>query len=75
MAKALLLFGFLSVVVPLVVVVGAQVPADPMVDRARRLLREVPVIDGHNDYPWEVRQKAQFRSGEARHAAAAADRS
>jgi len=30
------------------------------VERARRLLREVPIIDGHNDYPWEVRQKAGF---------------
>jgi len=35
-----------------------QVPPDPMVDRARRLLRDVPVIDGHNDYPWAVREKA-----------------
>src|SRR4029078_7102517 len=26
-------------------------------DRARRLLREVPIIDGHNDYPGRVRQK------------------
>jgi len=34
--------------------------SDPQLDRARRLLREVPVIDGHNDYPWEVRQKAQL---------------
>ena len=34
--------------------------SDPELDRARRLLRDVPVIDGHNDYPWEVRQKAQL---------------
>lgn len=27
-----------------------------MVERARRLLREVPVFDGHNDYPWQVRE-------------------
>ena len=32
--------------------------ADAMLERARRLLREVPIIDGHNDYPWEVRGKA-----------------
>ena len=42
--------------VPLTVLAGGQ--ADPLLDRARRLLREVPVIDGHNDYPWEVRGKA-----------------
>ncbi|HET9268532.1 MAG TPA: dipeptidase [Vicinamibacterales bacterium] len=31
---------------------------DALLARARRLLAETPVIDGHNDYPWEVRQKA-----------------
>ena len=33
-------------------------PADSFLDRARALHRQVPVFDGHNDYPWEVRQKA-----------------
>jgi membrane dipeptidase len=32
---------------------------DQMVERARRLLREVPVFDGHNDYPWQVRELAK----------------
>ena len=31
---------------------------DDALARARRLLANTPVIDGHNDYPWEVRQKA-----------------
>ncbi len=26
--------------------------------RARAILRRVPLIDGHNDYPWETREKA-----------------
>lgn len=26
--------------------------------RARRLHREVPLVDGHNDYPWTLREKA-----------------
>jgi membrane dipeptidase len=30
-----------------------------LLDRARSLHRQVPLIDGHNDYPWQVRQKAQ----------------
>jgi membrane dipeptidase len=30
-----------------------------MVERARRLVREVPVFDGHNDYPWQVRELAR----------------
>jgi membrane dipeptidase len=28
-------------------------------DRARRLLRDAPVFDGHNDYPWQVRELAK----------------
>ncbi len=32
--------------------------ADPaLVERARRILREVPLVDGHNDVPWELRQR------------------
>lgn len=30
----------------------------PLLDRARALHRQVPMFDGHNDYPWEVREKA-----------------
>jgi membrane dipeptidase len=32
--------------------------ADEMLERARTLHRQVPMFDGHNDYPWEVRQQA-----------------
>jgi len=35
----------------------AQV-SDQMLERAKRLLRDSPVIDGHNDYPWAVHEKA-----------------
>ncbi len=28
-------------------------------ERARRILREVPLIDGHNDLPWEYRQRVK----------------
>jgi membrane dipeptidase len=35
----------------------AQQPAgDALLDRARTLHRQVPLIDGHNDYPWAVRE-------------------
>lgn len=30
-----------------------------LLDRARALTRQSPLIDGHNDYPWELREKAQ----------------
>ena len=30
-----------------------------LLERARALHRETPLIDGHNDYPWALREKAQ----------------
>ena len=30
---------------------------DPELERARRLLSRHPVIDGHNDLPWKIREK------------------
>ncbi len=41
-----------------VATVAAQ-QADPMIERAHRLLRDTPVFDGHNDYPWQVRELAK----------------
>lgn len=38
---------------------AAMRQGDPMVERARRILRDVPVFDGHNDYPWQVRELAE----------------
>src|SRR5918994_1167409 len=40
----------------------AEIPAQPdarLLDRARALLKSSPLIDGHNDYPWAVRENAQ----------------
>jgi membrane dipeptidase len=31
--------------------------ADSLLTRARALMREVPLIDGHNDLPWEMRSR------------------
>jgi membrane dipeptidase len=30
-----------------------------LIDRARALHKQVPLIDGHNDYPWALRENAQ----------------
>jgi membrane dipeptidase len=30
-----------------------------LLERARSLLKQTPLIDGHNDYPWALREKAQ----------------
>jgi membrane dipeptidase len=48
----------LTSAIPLVLTAGTRQEPDPMLDRARRILRDTPVIDGHNDYPWAVREKA-----------------
>jgi len=32
---------------------------DALLAHARKLHKEVPLIDGHNDYPWELRTKAK----------------
>jgi membrane dipeptidase len=29
---------------------------DPALEHARKLLRQTPLIDGHNDLPWEIRE-------------------
>jgi len=55
MSKTILILALILCVAPLAAALSPQ--SDPLLDRARRLLGEVPVIDGHNDYPWEVRDK------------------
>ncbi|MEZ5316266.1 MAG: dipeptidase [Vicinamibacterales bacterium] len=54
LAPALLL----ALVVPMVAF-SRPAQSDPMLERARALLRQTPVIDGHNDYPMAVREQAE----------------
>ncbi len=35
----------------------AGVASDPQVEQAREILRQVPLIDGHNDVPWQYRSR------------------
>jgi membrane dipeptidase len=46
------------VLLALLVTSGATVAAqsDPALERARKILRSVPLIDGHNDLPWAIRE-------------------
>ena len=37
---------------------AAQAPDAALLERARALHKQVPLIDGHNDYPWAVRENA-----------------
>jgi membrane dipeptidase len=53
-----MVLSLVAVLLPLVILANAQ-GQDAALERAQRLLREVPVIDGHNDYPWAVHEQAQ----------------
>jgi membrane dipeptidase len=53
-----MVLSFVAVLLPFVILANAQ-GQDAALEKAQRLLREVPVIDGHNDYPWAVREKAE----------------
>src|SRR5688572_13235554 len=35
---------------------GGQAPDAALIQRAKALHKQVPLIDGHNDYPWAVRE-------------------
>ncbi|MGA7616236.1 MAG: dipeptidase [Thermoanaerobaculia bacterium] len=50
-------FGFLP---PAGAQPAAPVPTPAMLEHARSILHQVPLIDGHNDLPWEIR--TQFDS-------------
>lgn len=46
------LLALLCAVTPLA---GQGVPEDAALRRARQLLATLPIVDGHNDLPWEIR--------------------
>lgn len=52
--------AFLTVVVAAAAGLSAQ-SASSLADRAAALHKAVPVIDGHNDYPWALREKSPGR--------------
>jgi membrane dipeptidase len=37
---------------------GVTAQSDPLLDRARRLLKDTPIVDGHNDLPDALKDKA-----------------
>ena len=48
--------GFLLLALLVTTAAGAVAQNDPALERARKILRSVPLIDGHNDLAWEIRQ-------------------
>ena len=60
------LFGALSLLLflgasPLSAQTGAAAADDQYLARAKRILRETPLIDGHNDLPWRIREDSVAR--------------
>lgn len=58
MTKVLLAVLAVACAAPMLMTLQAQ-SADPLMTRAMQLLKDAPIIDGHNDYPWAVREKAK----------------
>jgi membrane dipeptidase len=58
MSRTLAVFAVLACALPVTLMSRTQ-PTDKMLERAKKLLRDSPVIDGHNDYPMAVREKAE----------------
>lgn len=56
MTKVLLAALAVACAAPMLMTLQAQT-ADPLMARALKLLKDAPIIDGHNDYPWAVREK------------------
>jgi membrane dipeptidase len=44
-----------------VLVLDSSARQDDLLERARRLHKSAPLIDGHNDYPWELRESTPDR--------------
>lgn len=43
---------------------GEAPEEEPMIERAREILRSAPLIDGHNDTPWQYRGRVENRLSE-----------
>jgi membrane dipeptidase len=50
---------FLATVGLTLPMIAAAQQSDPHLAKARRVLRAVPLVDGHNDLPWAIRNAAQ----------------
>src|SRR5690349_17384041 len=52
--------GALAVLALTVLAAQTPGPESALVDRAHKLLKEVPLIDGHNDLCWAMRENAGY---------------
>ncbi|RZF46862.1 hypothetical protein LSTR_LSTR008243 [Laodelphax striatellus] len=63
-AAAVLLAAAAGVAVPLALQLKAEAPFQERLHMAATLLQETPLIDGHNDLPWNIRKFVHNRLGE-----------
>lgn len=56
--------AWLLPIVAIVVLGSAQAADKDLAARVDRILAETPLIDGHNDLPWEIRHRYKSRLGE-----------
>ncbi|MDP9203700.1 MAG: dipeptidase [Gemmatimonadota bacterium] len=62
LAGALSLFSLLgAATLPLAAQTTSAPADDPYLARAKRILRQTPLIDGHNDLPWRIREDSVAR--------------
>ncbi|HEX9219559.1 MAG TPA: dipeptidase [Gemmatimonadaceae bacterium] len=59
--RALSLLVLMAGAVPLHAQSGSPAGDNPYLVRAERILRETPLIDGHNDLPWRIREDSIAR--------------
>jgi membrane dipeptidase len=52
---------FIGTAHPLHAQTGSPAAEDPYLARARRILSQTPLIDGHNDLPWRIREDSVAR--------------
>jgi membrane dipeptidase len=58
--RARRLAGLILVAAVVAVPLSAQIPDSTYIRRALRLHGAVPMMDGHNDFPWEMRSQAHL---------------
>jgi len=58
---ALSLFSLLGATLPLAAQTTSASADDRYLARAKRILRQTPLIDGHNDLPWRIREDSIAR--------------
>jgi membrane dipeptidase len=59
--RALSLLVLSTAALPLHAQTGSRNGEDPYLARAERVLRQTPLIDGHNDLPWRIREDSVAR--------------